>query len=134
MVENQWFHYPSKRRSGRSERRKEKKKGGEKGDTRVAIGGRTRAVISPGSTAIMLCSADRTKNQGAGFGDRRTGRIMLDGERAESIVALPVSIGSISLSSCQLFLCARQIVAAEYIQKRTEEAGTGVGRGVVGLN
>ncbi|CAD1474630.1 unnamed protein product, partial [Heterotrigona itama] len=29
-----------------------------------------------------------------------------------SIRALPVSIGSISLSSCQLFLCARQIVAA----------------------
>lgn len=25
--------------------------------------------------------------------------------------ALPVSIGSISLSSCQLFLCVRQIVA-----------------------
>lgn len=39
--------------------------------------------------------------------------------------ALPVSIGSISLSSCQLFLCARQIVAGGTgdEQKRNVEWG-----------
>lgn len=111
------------------EREKEKKK--EVGGTSVAIGGRTRAVISPGSTAIMLCSADRTKNQGAGFGDRRTGRIMLDGERAESI-RCPSCVNRLDFpfKLSTLFVCSANCRRRVY----TEADRRRMGRGVVGLN
>lgn len=62
---------------------------------------------------IMLCSTDRTKTVSRGS-PQPTGRIMLDRTGGGALAvprALPLSIGSISLSSCQLFLCARQIVA-----------------------
>lgn len=116
-------------KEGARERKKERKKEG--GDTRVAIGGRTRAVISPGSTAIMLCSADRTKNQGAGFGDRRTGRIMLDGERAESI-RCPSCVNRLDFpfKLSTLFVCSANCRRRVY----TEADRRRMGRGVVGLN
>jgi hypothetical protein len=76
-------------------------------------------------------SADRTKN---GTGGSERGLLLLvqrdalyRTEREEARVALAVSIGSISLSSCQLFLCARQIVADDgdgspALRKREKES------------
>lgn len=91
----------------------------------------------------MLCSTDRTKNRkgSGGFGGSSNGTYYA-GRRAGRVhpVALPVSIGSISLSSCQLFLCARQIVAAGIYRSGGESrdggegGGGGRGDGVVGLN
>lgn len=116
-MENQWFHYPSKRRSDGSERKKER---------RGKVDGHDFAWIH-GDNVMLGGPNEKPGFRGSSNGTYYAGW-------AESIVALPVSIGSISLSSCQLFLCARQIVAAEYIQKRAGGAGAGMEWGVVGLN
>lgn len=95
-----------------------------------------REVVISWIHAIMLCSADRTKTGAKGDG-RATGPytcIMLDGRAGGErwpVRALPVSIGSISLSSCQLFLCARQIVAGGTTGRGAKEERR-TGRG--GLN
>lgn len=124
------IHTPRKKNE-RYEREKERKKVREEGGSTWGKHRWTGTGCDFGwiRTAIMLCSTDRTKNRkgSGGFGGSSNGTYYAG--RAESYpVALPVSIGSISLSSCQLFLCARQIVAAGIYRSGGESTGDGGGR------
>lgn len=136
-MENQRIQeYPSERKKVNGESRMVKgKKKGKRGQvhtwTDVACD-----FVNPRRDNVMLDGPNEKPRE---TGDRATGPIMLDGRgeqpAARVYPALPVSIGSISLSSCQLFLCARQIVAAgtEAAQRRIRRSRN-VEWGWVGLN